>query len=144
MGYTDTFIAVAEDCRATTGEVPPQRAGTPTVAALQHALLTADPGRWTQEDVLLACAPGVRGRWPDGDLATGDLGAEELERLRIEYFAQPRACLRASPLPKTYGWGLHHDGEGRITLHAVGSAEYERLSSDPSLTQLRAMRSRRA
>lgn len=136
MGYVSTFIAVAEDCRAATGEVPPVRAGAPTVAGLQHAMLTAEPGRWQQEDVLLACSPAVRGR--------GDLPEEELERLREEYFAQPRACLRASPLPKTYGWGLHYDDQGRITLHPVDSPEYARLSQDPSLAQLRAMRSSRA
>jgi len=136
VGYTNTFIAVAEDCRATTGEVPTQRASGPTVASVQYAMLAATPGRWTQEDVLLASSPAVRGRQ--------DLGEEELERLREEYFAQPRACLRASPLPKTYGWGLHYDTQGRITLHAAGSEEYSRLSADPSLTQLRAMRSSRA
>ena len=136
MGYINTFIAVAEDCRATTGEVPPARAGAPTVAGVQHAMLAAAPGRWTQEDVLLASSPGVRGR--------EDLGEAELERLREEYFATPRACLRASPLPKTYGWGLHYDAEGRVTLHAVDSAEYARLSQDPGLTQLRAMRSSRS
>ncbi|MGI8537840.1 MAG: DUF6157 family protein [Mycobacteriales bacterium] len=136
MGYTNTFIAVAQDCRATTGEVPPHRAGGPTVAGLQHAMLTAAPGRWTQEDVLLACSPGVRGR--------EDLDEEQLERLREEYFAQPRACLRASPLPKTYGWGLHYDAVGHLTLHPVDSVAYARLSQDRSLTQLRAMRSARA
>ncbi len=135
MGYTNTFIAVAEDCRAATGEVPPDRGGAPTVAGIQYAMLTADPGRWTQEDVLIASAPGIRGRT--------DVDAGELERLRAEYFAQPRACLRASPLPKTFGWGLHYDEAGRITLHAVDSDSYARLSRDPGLTQLRAMRSRR-
>ena len=99
-------------------------------------MLASEPGRWTQEDVLLASSPEVRGR--------RDLGEAELERLREEYFATPRACLRASPLPKTYGWGLHYDAEGRITLHAVDSAEYARLSQDPGLTQLRAMRSSRS
>lgn len=136
MGYTNTFIAVAEDCRATGGEVPPPRASGPTVASTQHAMLAAAPGRWTQEDVLLASAPGVRGR--------DDLGPEQLATLRQEYFAQPRACLRASPLPKSFGWGLYYDAEGRITLHAVDTPEYARLRSDPSLVQLRAMRSSRA
>jgi hypothetical protein len=133
MGYTNTFIAVAEDCRATEAEVPSARAKRPTVAGIQYAMLSAAPGRWTQEDVLLASSPEVRGR--------DDLDEQQLERLRAEYFAQPRACLRASPLPKSFGWGLHFDGEGRITLHAVGSPEYTRLAGDPSLTQLRAMRS---
>ncbi|MDP9430929.1 MAG: DUF6157 family protein [Actinomycetota bacterium] len=105
------------------------------MAAVQYAMLAADPGRWTQEDVLLASSPGVRGRT--------DLGEQELEQLRVEYFAQPGACLRASPLPKTLGWGLHIDADGRITLHAVDSDSYARLSRDPGLTQLRAMRSKR-
>ncbi|RBY77648.1 hypothetical protein DQ238_14680 [Geodermatophilus sp. TF02-6] len=42
MGYTNTFIAVAEDCRAGTGEVPPDRSGVPTVAAVQYALHAVD------------------------------------------------------------------------------------------------------
>jgi hypothetical protein len=134
VGYKNTFIAAAEDCRATAGEVPPERASGPTVASVQYAMLAASPGRWTQEDVLLASSPHLRGR---------DLSEVELSVLRKEYFMQPRACLRASPLPKTFGWGLHYDGEGRITMHAVDSPEYARLSSDPSLTQLRAMRSSR-
>jgi len=54
VGYTNTFIAVAEDCRATSGEVPSRRTGAPTVAGTQYEMLAAAPGRWTQEDVLLA------------------------------------------------------------------------------------------
>jgi hypothetical protein len=136
VGYANTFIAVAEDCPATAGEVPPGRASRVTVATTQYAMLVGAPGRWTQEDVQLASSPEVRGR--------DDLSNEELERLRQVYFARPRACLRASPLPKTFGWGLHYDADARITLHACDSEEYARLSSDPTLNQLRAMRSSRA
>ncbi|MDA8355519.1 MAG: DUF6157 family protein [Actinomycetota bacterium] len=73
MGYANTFIAVAEDRPATTGQVPPERAGGPTVAAIQYAMLVGAPRRWTQEDVLFASSPGVRvhddlsdGPAPDG------------------------------------------------------------------------------
>jgi hypothetical protein len=135
MGYTNTFIAVAADCRASTGEVPPERAGGPTVASTQYAMLAAAPGQWTQDDVLLASSPGMRGR--------AEVSAAERARLAEEYFAKPRACLRDSTLPKTFGWGLHYDAAGRITLHAIDSPEYGRLSLDSSLTQLRAMRSSR-
>jgi len=135
VAYINTFIAVAQDCRAVTGEVPRDRAAGPTVASTQYTMLAAAPGRWTEEDVLLASSPQVRGR---------DIDEAELRRLRKEYFNQPRACLRASPLPKSFGWGLHYDAYGRITLHAVDSPEYAQLSSDAWLTQLRAMRSSRA
>jgi len=62
VGYRNTLIAVAEDCKATTGEVPPLRAGAHTVAGLQHAMLAAEPARLQEEDVLLACAPQCA--WP--------------------------------------------------------------------------------
>jgi hypothetical protein len=35
--YTRTFMAVTEDSRATTGEVPPEPAGAATVASSQYA-----------------------------------------------------------------------------------------------------------
>ncbi|MHB8497847.1 MAG: DUF6157 family protein [Acidimicrobiales bacterium] len=136
MGCTNAFIAVAEDCRATTGEVPLERPSEPTVASTQYAMLAATPGHWTQEDVLFASSPQARDQ--------NDLPHQELERLRQEYFAQPRACLRASPLPKSFGWRLHYDAEGRITLCAADSEEYAQLSNDRGLTQLRAMRSSRS
>lgn len=52
-------------------------------------MLAGASGRWTQEDVQFASSPGIRGR--------DALSEEDLDRLRREYFAQPRACLRASP-----------------------------------------------
>jgi len=79
-------------------------------------MLIDAPGPWIQEDIQFASSPEVRGR--------DALSDEELEGFHREYFAQPRACLRASPLPKAFGWGLHYDADGRITMHAVDSAEY--------------------
>ncbi len=142
MGYRNTFISVADDCRASTGETPPALGHKRTVASLQHAMLTTRPGQHTQEEVLLASSPRFRAR-EDVD-SVQDLPRGELQQLLAEYFAQPRACLRASPLGKTYGWGLHYDDQGRITAHPLGSDEYTRLSQDTSLTQLKAMRSQRA
>jgi len=83
-------------------------------------MLAAATGRGTQKDVLLASSPQVRGH---------DVSETELSRLREEYFTRPRACLRASPLPKIFGWGLHFDTDGRITLHAVDSPEHAHVSS---------------
>jgi len=52
--------------------------------------------------------------------------------------------MRASPLGKRFGWGVHADGEGRIAIYAVDSKRYQALASDPELEQTRAMRSKRA
>lgn len=134
LNYYDTFIAVAPDSSAPTGREPAEGAKL-SVARAQFELVAPEPYRWTQEDVLVATSGALRGR--------DDLAEDERARLREEFLARPQACLRASPLPKTHGWGLHMDHEGKVALHGVGTPDYERLSTDPGLTQLRAMASRR-
>jgi hypothetical protein len=55
----DTFIQVAEDCPARTGEEPPPRAGNPTVAGLQYRLIAGAPYKFTSDDVVFATSgPG--------------------------------------------------------------------------------------
>ena len=68
---------------------------------------------------------------------------EELAGRRAEFFSKGQACLRASPLPKSYGWGIHFDAESRVAIYPRCSAEYDRLRADSSLKQLKAMRSSR-
>jgi hypothetical protein len=54
------------------------------------------------------------------------------QKLWLEFFSKPCACMRTSPLPKTYGWGLHFNAEGKVAVVPVGSKEYQRLKNDPS------------
>lgn len=135
--YTRTFITVSEDSGAAAGTVPPARA-TPSVAALTYGRIAAAPYRWTSDDVLFA-VHAERAGIPDG----------ERDQARAAYFSVGRACLRSSPLGKTYGWGVHADEEGRVALYGVGTPEYERLASgraldgDGEVTVVPAMRSRR-
>lgn len=130
--YTDTFIAVAPDSRAAVAETPPLTA-TRTVAALQFELIAEHPYEFTSDEILFR-VHAIR-----KDIADGDLEAE-----RESFFAKDQACLRASPLGKRYGWGTHHDANGRVALVALGTSDYDRLANDPSLTQKAAMRSSRA
>lgn len=129
--YTNTFIEVADDCRAAVGAPPPEKQA-PTVARMQFDLIGGSPYAYTSDDVLFAVYA-----------ARNAIPPEELDARRAEFFSKGQACLRASPLAKTYGWGIHHDGEGRVAIYPRGSAEYERLRSDSSLRQLKAMRSAR-
>ncbi|TPG10128.1 hypothetical protein EAH75_06060 [Rhodanobacter glycinis] len=52
--------------------------------------------------------------------------------------------MRASPLPKRYGWGLYFNAEGKVALCTVESPAYKRFAGNPSLMQRFAMRSKRA
>jgi hypothetical protein len=131
--YVGTFIQVAEDSVAVTAEIPPPGAKAPTVAALQHELIAAHPYELTSDDVLFE----VHAR-------RHDIPAEDRLEARQEFFAKGQACLRSSPLGKRYGWGIHHDAQGRVALAAVESEEYAALASDETLRQLTAMRSKRA
>lgn len=133
---TDTFVLVAEDCPAATGTVPAGR-GAPSVAALEHGLLTAAPYALTLEDLIYE----VRRR--RAGLASGSL--EACAAFRAALFARPHPCMRASPLPKRHGWGVHHDAAGRLALHAVESDAYREFARGAAgLAVVRAMRNRRA
>ena len=129
--YYDTFIAVAEDCPAKVGQVPPA-AERLSVARMQYDLLAANPYRYTSDDLVFTVF---------ADRA--DIPAAQRPARRDEFFAKGQPCLRASPLGKRYGWGFHHDSQGRVALYPRESAEYAQLRADTALTQVGAMRSSR-
>lgn len=131
--YQGTFIQVAEDCPVRNAAIPPDNGKNPTVASLQHAIISEHPYELTSDDVLFEVYA----------LRQGVLD-EEREAAREAFFARDQACLRSSPLGKRYGWGIHHDSEGRVALVPVDSEQYVAHVGDTSLRQLKAMRSKRA
>jgi len=134
--YFNTFITVAPDFAGTEAKVPAPRGSTKTVAEAQYEMLIDAPFEHTQEDVLFTV-------WLERqDLP--ELAEDEIAALRAEYFSKGRACLRASPLTKTHGWGVIFDGQGRAALCALGSSEYNQYLADDSLQIVAAMRSKRA
>lgn len=136
MNYYKTLIAVADDCPVEVAQPPVGRGGKPTVATFQFELLSTRPGELTQEDVLFQT-------WLTRQTEHDPRDEGEVAALRVDFFSEPRACLRASPLPKRHGWGLAFDDEGRITLHAMESPEYAELLADERITVRKAMRTKR-
>ena len=128
--YFDSFIHVSADCGAAAGTVPPK---PDSVAGLQYRLIHDAPHTMTSDDLLVAVTAARR-----------DVPADEQDALRAEIFSKGQPCLRASPLVKTYGWGVHHDAQGRIALVGRETAEYAAHAGDPALAQVPGMRSRRA
>jgi hypothetical protein len=122
LAITDTFVLVAPDCPVTTAVVPVARGANPTVAVIQYELLTARPYSLTLEGLIFATHVRRAG------LPETDAGLRAAE-IRAELFAKSHPCMRASPLPKKYGWGVHHDAAGRIALYAVESEAYRRFAS---------------
>jgi hypothetical protein len=128
--YRNTFIQVSPDTKAVEGVVP-QKPGT--VAAMQYERLSAAPYATTSDDLLFDIHAQRSGVEPD-----------ERDAARETFFSKGQPCLRSSPLVKSHGWGVHFDAEGRIGLHATGSADYEALAARSDLVQLKGMRTSRA
>jgi hypothetical protein len=139
VNYYETFIEVAPDCPVSEAAVPAIKGRAKTVAVLQYELLSESPYTFTQEELLFQVHVRRQG-----------MSDEEAQAQRAEMwellFGKPHACLRTSPLPKQYGWGLHFDAEGKIGLYAVESEEYRAFASGKrgAVHVLKALRSSRA
>jgi hypothetical protein len=129
--YYNTFIEVAEDCPVKTAEVPPMR-GEKTVANIEFELLIDNPYEFTSDDVLFHVHAAKR-----------HLKNKEYDMEKEQFFSKGQACFRASPLTKRYGWGAHFDATGKMAIYPVESEEYQSFAKDKSLTQVRAMRSKK-
>lgn len=129
MGYLNAFVAVASDCPARAGVIPDRPM---SVAGLEYLLLTANPYLLTGQDLILAVHARHKG-----------IAEADIETFKAALFSRPHPCLRASLLPKRYGWGAHYDANGRIALYGVETGDYRRLISQSGIKVVPAMRNRR-
>lgn len=132
--YFDTFIAVAEDSPTSVSKKPKVRE-KPTVAQMQYDMLVDHPFEFTMEDVLFEVwfrRQGAEHVAPDEKLA-----------LREDFLSKPMACLRASPLSKSHGFGFAFDSDGRVALVPMESDAYRGYAARDDLAQTRAMASKR-
>lgn len=131
--YRNTFIEVAEDCPATRGQIPPLKGDKKTVANLQFDMLVGNPYRYTSDEVLFTVYVDRK-----------EIIDSKKEAERQQFFSKGQPCFRASPLTKSYGWGVHHNEEGKIALYGKETEEYQKFVSESSLVKLKAMRSKKA
>jgi len=135
--YLDSFIRVAADCPATVGRAPSAGRSNKTIPQLEYELLANAPHKLTQPELLFAVHVLRLG------ISQQELKSQR-KQLWEEFFKKSRACLRASMLPKKFGWGLHFNSAGKIRLVAVESDEYQELANGVrTKTVLTAMRNRR-
>jgi hypothetical protein len=135
--YYRTLIAVADDCPAEHSVVPEdkKRGGKTPIATIHYEMLAGHSYEHTQEDVLFATWLLRQDEQPTSEA--------EIAALRAQFFAEPKPCLRTSPLAKKYGWGFAFDEEGRVELLPMESAKYKRLLEDDEVAVLKAMKTKR-
>lgn len=130
--YYNTFIAIADDCPASKGEIPAEKGGQKTAAGQQLEMIGKNPYRYTSDEVLFTLFA-----------QRNDIARDELEEARQKFFSKGQACLRASALGKRYGWGIHHNAEGKIALYGCNSSEYRDYLNQQELKVVKAMRSKK-
>jgi len=130
--YYNTFIEIAEDSSVRVGEMPPVKGDKKTVANLQFEQIYENPYKFTSDEVLFDVF-AIRKEFTDG----------ELNEQRDQFFSKGQPCFRASPLTKSYGWGIHNNEEGKIAMYARESDEYQNFLLDDKVKKVKAMRSKR-
>ncbi len=130
--YYNTFIAVADDCPASTGEIPMEKGGQKTIAGQQLEMIGKNPYQYTSDEVLFTLFA-----------KRNDLIGDELEEARKKFFSKGQACLRASALGKRYGWGIHHNAEGKIALYGCNTPEYRDYLNQQGMKVVKAMRTKK-
>ncbi|MEF3311737.1 DUF6157 family protein [Paenibacillus sp. GYB004] len=121
FNYYDTFITVAPDCPAETGTVPPDKKAGKTKPGIEYELASSQPYGYTMEELMYEAYVRHKG-------ITREELSESGTRIRDEFYSTPKACLRASMLPKKYGWGIHFNGEGKLALVPMESPEYRKFA----------------
>ena len=96
--YYRTFIRVSADCPAKRPVIPVVRGERVLIAVLEYGLLSS-PYVYTQEELLFLVHVRRQG------ISRRQLESKR-EALWTDLFSRSRACLRASQLPRKYGWGI--------------------------------------
>ncbi|MFZ4261593.1 DUF6157 family protein [Sphingobacterium sp. HJSM2_6] len=127
--YVNSFIEVSEDTKAVNGTPPPKK-DHKTIAEMQFELISNSPYHYTSDDVLFQVFA-----------ERNELSNEELADARVQFFSKGQACFRASPLTKTYGFGIHSDADGKIALYGMETEEYQNFIANASIKKWKAMKS---
>ena len=132
MSYKNTLITISEDSKTTSAKVPVAKNNKRTIASIEYDLIKNNPYEFTQDDVQF-----------ETYLIKNEIDEASVEELREQFFSKPKACFRASPLVKNYGWGIHYDDEGKVAIYEAESEAYQLLLNRDDITKLKGMRSKR-
>ncbi|MDF2066849.1 DUF6157 family protein [Bacillus sp. Cr_A10] len=132
MSYKNTFILISEDSPVESAIIPMSRKEKPTIASIEYELIYNNPYKYTQDDVQFQTY-----------VIKNEIESDQLDELREQFFSKPKACFRASPLVKKYGWGIHYNEEGKVSIYEMNSRPYHQFLHSDETTILKGMRFKR-
>lgn len=119
--YYNTLIQVPSTCTLTSGVIPTQN----QIAQLQFDLLYHNPYEFVSDDLLYLVYAKLN-----------DIFEEDFEHKKRSFFSQPIDCMLQSPLVHNFGWGIHHNKFGLMSIFGKDSIEYHSLCQDQSMNKL--------
>ena len=131
--YHNTFIEIAEDCPVDFGEIPAPKGDSKSIAQLQLEMLLDNPYKYDSDDIIYTVFAQRK-----------EIPSHEWEAERATFFSKGQPCLRASPITKRHGWGVHANADGKIAIYGADTQDYQRFLSDPTVTKVKAMRTKKA
>ncbi len=133
MSYYDTLILISDDCPIRESQIPvSNRTKTKTVAEIEYELLNEKPGCYTQDELQF-----------EVHMKHKEIPEVIRDEEKSHFLAKSRACMRASALPKRFGWGIYFDANGKAELVSVESEKYHELENNDVIKKVKAMRSKR-
>lgn len=114
----NAFVLVSPDCPVEHAIEPTAKPGSkPTLHGIQYRLLTERPYYYDLDELILETH--IRHKLPEERV-------DEARRAEIReaLFRKSHPCMRASALPKKYGYGVHYDANGKIALFPMESETY--------------------
>lgn len=130
--YTNTFIAIAEDCPLSFGEMPPLKGDKKSIPNYQFDKIYNHPYQYSSDEIIF-----------DIFCIRNEIPKSEYEVEREKFFSKGQPCFRTSPLAKRYGWGIHFDNHSKVAIFSSDSAQYKTLLEDNTLKQVKAMKRKR-
>jgi len=128
--YCNTFIEVAEDTKVDCGTVPPLKGNEKTVAVMQYEMLADQPYQFTSDEVLFRVFADRKA-----------IQSSAIDAERKAFFSKGQPCFRASPLTKSFRFGVHANDAGKIAIYGMETETYRNFVNDPTVKKVKAMRS---
>ncbi|MDD4632559.1 MAG: DUF6157 family protein [Proteiniphilum sp.] len=126
--YFNTFIEVSLDTKVREGTPPPSR-DKKTVAEIEYELIIENPYKYNSDEILFRVYA-----------ERNNIPREEQEQARKQFFSTGQPCFRASPLAKSYGYGIHCNSEGKVAIYGIETAAYQNFLADTKIKKVKAMK----
>lgn len=132
MNYYDTLILISDDCPVSESQIPVSNRKKKTVAEIEYELLNGKPAFYTQDELQF-----------EVHMKHKDISEAKRDAEKVRFLEKSRACMRASALPKRFGWGIYFDSDGKAKLVPVESKRYQELQKRDDIKNLKAMQSKK-